>query len=189
MSSGHRHVPSVNTLRGRVEAATGVSIAKCYQCGKCAAGCPVGDEMDMPPSRIFRLVQWEIPEMEERALRSEAIWLCLSCETCATRCPQELEIPKALDAIRAESLKRGMVNPKAKKILAFHRSFLASIEREGRLFEVGMVSDYKRRTGDLMKDVTVAPKLFLRGKLGLMPHRIKDRAGVKAIFKRVLGKG
>jgi heterodisulfide reductase subunit C len=82
-----------------------------------------------------------------------------------------------------------MVNSKAKKILAFHRSFLASIEREGRLFEVGMVSDYKRRTGDLMKDVMVAPKLFLRGKLGLMPHRIKDQAGVKAIFKRVLGKG
>jgi len=145
--------------------------------------------MDMPPSRIFRLVQWEIPEMEEKALRSEAIWLCLSCETCFTRCPQEIEIPKALDAIRAESLERGMAHRKARKILAFHRSFLASVEREGRLFEVGMVSDYKRRTGDFAKDVMVAPKMFLRGKLGLFPHRIKDRAGLKAIFKRTSGKG
>ena len=180
---------TLETLAGRLEAATGVKLSHCYQCGKCAAGCPVADEMDLPPCQVFRLLQLGFPELEEKVLRSEGIWLCLACETCSTRCPQEVEIPKAMDFIRSEALRRGLAHPRSKDILAFHRAFLDSIEHTGRLFEVGLVADYKARSLHLLKDVMLAPKMYFKGKLGLLPHLIKDRKGMKLLFKRTMGRG
>ncbi len=188
MSSGSHHA-DLDSLAGRIEAATGVKLAHCYQCGKCAAGCPVADEMDLPPCQVFRLLQLAFPELEERVLRSEGIWLCLACETCSTRCPQEVEIPKVMDFIRSEALRMHLAHPKSKDILAFHRAFLDSIHYTGRLYEVGLVADYKARSLHLLKDVMLAPKMYFKGKLGLFPHLIKNRRGMKTLFKRTSGKG
>lgn len=188
MSSGS-HTTHANTLAAGIEAATGVRLAHCYQCGKCAAGCPVSDEMDLPPSLAFRLLQLEFPHLEEEVLRSEALWLCLTCETCASRCPQEVGITLVMDFLRQEALKRGLAHPKARDILAFHRSLLDSVAHTGRLYEVGLVAGYKLRTRHLLKDVALAPKMYLKGKLGLLPHRIKDRKGMKALFRRAAAKG
>ena len=35
----------------------------------------------------------------------------------------------------------------------------------------------------------LAPKMYVKGKLGLLPHLVKDRKGVKALFKRAAAKG
>lgn len=188
MSSGS-HSTHADTLAARIEEATGVRLAHCYQCGKCAAGCPVSDEMDLPPSQVFRLLQLEFPELEEKVLRSEGIWLCLTCETCASRCPQEVAITKVMDFLRQEALRRNLAHPKAHDILAFHRALLDTVKHAGRLYEVGLVADYKLRTRHLLKDVALAPKMYLKGKLGLLPHLIKDRKGMKALFRRAAAKG
>lgn len=188
MSHAHHDIPT-DTLSGKLQAATGVKLAHCYQCGKCAAGCPVADQMDLPPCQVFRLLQLGFPHLDEQVLRSEGIWLCLTCETCSSRCPQEVEITKAMDWLRQEALRTGKAHPKSKDILAFHRAFLDSIRETGRLFEVGLVADYKLRSRHFLKDVALAPKMYLKGKLGLLPHLVKDRAGVKTLFKRTMGKG
>nr|WP_320132555.1 4Fe-4S dicluster domain-containing protein [uncultured Holophaga sp.] len=189
MSSASHHAPQADTLAARVKAATGISLAQCYQCGKCAAGCPVSDEMDLTPCQVLRLLQYELPKYDDRVLRCAGIWLCLSCETCSTRCPQEVEIPKIMDVVRREAVAKGIAHPSSKDILAFHQAFLGEIEQHGRLFEVGLVKTYKLKTGHFLKDVLLAPKMFLKGKLGLTPHSVKDTAAVKRIFKRTLGKG
>lgn len=188
MSHAHHHGTPEN-LAGHLEAATGVKLAHCYQCGKCAAGCPVADEMDLPPCQVFRLLQLGFPKLDEQVLASEGIWLCLTCDTCSSRCPQEVEITKAMDWLRQEALRQGKAHPKSKDIVAFHRAFLDSIEHTGRLYEVGLVADYKVRSRHFLKDVALAPKMYFKGKLGLLPHLIKDRAGMKALFKRTIGKG
>jgi heterodisulfide reductase subunit C len=180
-SSHHEHDAS---LAGRVRAATGESVFNCYQCGKCTAGCPLGEEMDYAPNQILRVLQLGLPTLEEEALRAYSIWLCLACETCATRCPQEVSIPKIMDYLREEALRRGVANPKAKDILAFHRSFLDSIRKNGRLHEVGLIRDYKLRTWHFFQDITVAPKLLARGKLKLTPHKIAGRDAIAAMFER-----
>jgi heterodisulfide reductase subunit C2 len=187
MSSGTLHAPA-DTLAARLEAATGVNLAHCYQCGKCAAGCPVADQMDLPPCQVFRLLQLGFPDLEARVLASEGIWLCLTCETCTSRCPQEVGITKAMDFLRQEAVRRGVAHPKSRDILAFHPAFLDSIEYTGRLFEVGLVADYKTRTLHLLKDVALAPKMYVKGKLGLLPHLVKDRKGLKALFARAAAK-
>ena len=174
----------IMTLSGEVRMDTGVVIHKCYQCGKCSAGCPVATEMDYPPSLVLRMLQTDSPDNYDKLLKSMSIWLCVSCEMCLTRCPMEIDIPKLMDYMRQKSMKAKKTNPQAKKIIAFHRSFLDSIKTTGRLYEMGLVVDYKMRTGDIMQDVTVAPKMFIKGKLNPIPELIKGRKKVAAIFNR-----
>ena len=172
------------TLTGEIRKDTGIVINKCYQCGKCSAGCPLGTEMDYPPSLVLRMLQTDEPDQLNKVLKSMSIWLCVSCEMCVTRCPMEIDIPTLMDYLRQKSVKAKMTHPKAKKIIAFHRSFLDSINYTGRLYEVGLIVDYKMRTGAMMQDVATAPKMLVKGKLSLIPELIHGRKKVAAIFTK-----
>jgi len=145
----------------------------------------VATEMDFPPSLVMRMLQTEEPAQMEKLLRSMSIWLCVSCEMCLTRCPMEIDIPTLMDYMRQKSVKAKKTNPKANKIIAFHKSFLDSINYTGRLYEMGLIVDYKMRTGAMMQDVAVAPKMFVKGKLNPIPEVIKGRKKVAAIFNRI----
>jgi heterodisulfide reductase subunit C len=175
------------TLKARIEQATGVKLNHCYQCGKCAAGCPVAQDMDLTSCQILRLVQFGDPAWDRQALKSEGIWLCLACETCSTRCPQEVEVPKVMDFLRTEAVRLDLAHPRSRDILAFHRAFMDSVRETGRLYEIGLVADYKLRSRHWLKDVLLAPKMFTRGKLPLLPHLIQGRSALKRIFQRTLG--
>jgi heterodisulfide reductase subunit C2 len=165
-----------------------IDVQNCYQCGKCSAGCPLSSEMDYSPNYIMRMIQTSEPELEKKVLQSLTIWLCLSCEMCYSRCPQSIEIPKVMDYLRERSLQKKMVNPKAKKIIAFHKSFLKSIEKTGRLYEMGLIAEYKSRVFDLLQDVTLAPAMFAKGKLHIFPEKIKDRKRMSDIFLNTIKK-
>lgn len=173
------------SLKEKVQAATGVKINDCYQCGKCTAGCPLAVDMDLKPSQVLRLLQLGREQDDERILRSLGIWLCLTCETCYTRCPKEVEFPMVMDFLRAESIRRDMVHKDARKILAFHKTFLDSVRLTGRLQEVGLIAGYKMRTFDLLKDVEKAPDMFFKGKLNIFPSRIKGAAHIAKIFENI----
>jgi hypothetical protein len=90
-----------------------------------------------------------------------------------------------MDYLRAESLRLGKVNPLAKDIVAFHKSFLSALKSAGRMHEVSLFINYKLRTMHLFQDITNAPKLFFGGKLELMPGKIKGRDAVRKIFDKV----
>jgi heterodisulfide reductase subunit C len=100
----------------------------------------------------------------------------------------EIDIPSAMDYLRQKSMKEKKVNQKAKRIIAFHKSFLNSIKYTGRLFELGLTLDYKRRSLTLMQDVALAPRMISRGKLHFIPEIIKGRPQIAKIFKKTSNK-
>ena len=89
-----------------------------------------------------------------------------------------------MEYLRQKSMARKMVNPKARDILAFHKSFLDCIKYTGRLYEVGLISGYKTRSWHFLQDLLAVPKLLTRGKLKFLPHLIAGRASVARIFKQ-----
>ncbi len=180
----HHHEKS--GLAADVKNATEVLAEKCYQCGKCSAGCPVADEMDFPPSLVMRMLQTGSPENDEKILRSKTIWLCLSCEMCISRCPMSIDIPKVMDFLRVQSRKKKLTSPQAKDIIKFHEAFLLSVQTTGKLYEVGLVGAYKAKTFHLTQDLTIAPAMFLKGKLHLIPEMVKDRKNISYIFKKTI---
>jgi len=182
------HLYKENSLAGLIHHEHKISVAKCYQCGKCSAGCPVNTEMDFPPSMVLRMLQTEDPELEEKLLHAFSIWMCVTCEMCYGRCPMEIDIPKIMDFLRQKSLEQGKVNPKAKRIVKFHKAFLDSVKHTGRVSELGIIADYKMRSFAFTQDVMLAPKMIRRGKLHLIPEMIKDRSMVKKLFKKTINK-
>src|SRR3990172_12582159 len=97
---------SVRPARGlaaRLGAAR-VPVDACYQCKKCSSGCPLTFAMDLLPDRVIRLA---ILGQEEMLLQSRTIWVCSSCETCTTRCPNGIDIAGVMDWLKEEALRRG----------------------------------------------------------------------------------
>ncbi|HUI28595.1 MAG TPA: 4Fe-4S dicluster domain-containing protein [Candidatus Acidoferrales bacterium] len=157
------------TLAETVQDEIGMSVNHCYQCGKCSAGCPAANEMDFAPSIIMRLLQTREAASEMKILGSYTIWLCLACHTCDARCPMDVDLPRIMDILRAESLRRKVVHRGARDIIAFHKSFLHTIRHFGRMWEVGLVAGYKLRTRHFWQDIVLAPLMLKKGKLALLP--------------------
>ena len=175
-----------DSLAGWIQQKSGISVQRCYQCGKCSAGCPAASEMDLTPSVLLRLLQTKTAEADRQVLGSYTLWLCLACHTCSARCPMEVDLPKVMDALRSESLSRKLIHPKAKDIVAFHTSFLNTIQRFGRLWEVGLIAEYKLRTFHFWQDVLIAPVMLRKGKLSLLPSF--HQKFVKRIFENTRSK-
>lgn len=164
-------------LAGLIQKRSGVSVQRCYQCGKCSAGCPAAQEMDLAPSVVLRMLQKKNSEADVKILSSYSIWLCLSCQTCIARCPMEIDLPTVMDVLRSESLHKKFIHPKAKDIIAFHTSFIDTIKHFGRLWEVGLIAEYKMRTRHFWQDVILAPVMLRKGKLSLIPTFHKKFVG------------
>ncbi|OHB71601.1 MAG: hypothetical protein A2V70_14585 [Planctomycetes bacterium RBG_13_63_9] len=168
------------TLLEEVERRSGAAVGACLQCHKCSSGCPIGPEMDLLSSQVMRLIQ--LGE-EEELLRSRAIWLCASCEACTTRCPMDIDVAAVMDTLRIMAAQRSAATGDDRGA-KFNRSFLGSVRRHGRVFELGMLAAYKLRSGDLFSDVGKFPKMLAKGKIGLLPHRGGEAKRVRDIFRR-----
>lgn len=169
-----------------IQVHTGVEVMRCYQCGKCSAGCVLAPDMNFPPNYLMRLLQTGTKENYEKILGSNTIWLCLNCENCLGRCPMEIDIPKVMDYLRTQSIQENKIHPEARPIISFHQSFLGSIKSTGRLYEMGLIAAYKARTFRLTQDLDIAPGMYLKGKLHLLPEKIRDRKGMKRIFAQTI---
>ena len=167
------------------------NLARCYQCAACSDGCPVAYAMDYHPNQIIRMVQLGL---KEKILKSRAIWVCVSCEACATRCPNEIDIVRLMDVLRRAALQEGCKIP-VKNIPEFHRIFVEQIRKRGRIDEAALLLRYKLSTVDLLSLNKVAEEALLgfrmlrKGKLRFPPRKAGRQKEVEAMFKKVFPNG
>jgi heterodisulfide reductase subunit C len=168
------------TFRDEVEKKAHTRLSSCFQCLKCSCGCPMVYEMDYMPAQIIRMVNLG---MRDEVLRSKTIWVCASCETCTTRCPNDIDIAHIMDTLREMSLREGKA-VEEERLRRFHEAFLSAIKTWGRVHELQMIGTYKLKTRTFMEDADVGMDMFKRGKIKLIPEPIKGRKAVKRIFKK-----
>ncbi len=179
-SHEHSHEHSAaQPLATRIQHMTGLNPLKCYQCGKCSAGCPMATETTTRPHDVMRLVA---RDQLDRLTDADGLWLCLTCETCTSRCPNGCDPARTMDALR-EILAARTNGKNHNAIRAFHRSFLTQVRNHGRLFEMGLIMSYKLGGGPMFADVTTTPSVLARGKLGLAPHNVKGLEEIRRIFE------
>jgi heterodisulfide reductase subunit C len=163
----------------QVEAASGANILACYQCRKCSSGCPATAGSDLRP---HELVMMALLGQKEPLLRSRMIWDCTSCHTCATRCPQQVDIAALNDALRQISRQEGLVSGQTTSP-AFNDIFLGTVCLLGRMYEMGLMTSYKLRTLKLLNDVGKFPMMLRKRKLSLLPTVVHGYGGRRRLFR------
>jgi heterodisulfide reductase subunit C len=168
------------SLADEVATASGTSPMRCLQCAKCSSGCPVAGRGDLKPHELVRLVQ---TDQRGAVLGSRFIWECTSCQTCITRCPQQVDIAAINDALRALSLREGMAVA-GTAVPVFNDAFLKSIRTRGRVHELSLMAAFKLRTRRFFDDVDKAPMMLKKGKLPLLGSRVRGRSDRTKLFRR-----
>jgi len=165
-----------------VASAAGVCLKDCYQCGKCSAGCPVTHAMDIMPREVIRLMQlgaWD------EVLNAKTPWLCASCITCVTRCPQDVDLPSLMEEVRRASKAAG--KRPVKETDVFNDLFLKGIYQNGKSNELYMMMKYNLASGHLFQDMFNAPHLLFKGMVGFKVHGVRNKAHVRRIIDKCLG--
>jgi len=176
-----------NAFADQIRQESGVAIDRCYQCLTCTLGCDASFAMDLPPNQIVRLTQLGL---RDTVLGSSSIWVCTSCESCVTRCPNEIDIPHLMDSLHQIALREG-VPVKEPAVPVFHEVFLAPIKQFGRQFEVMMTGLFifrarKFSLKDMLTNALLGFNMFIRRKLKFRPPSIKDRNAMGEIFKKTV---
>jgi heterodisulfide reductase subunit C len=167
---------------------SGVDLFACYQCQKCTNGCPVAFTMDYGPHEMIRMLQLGLTEEIGQA---NTVWVCASCETCFTRCPQQIDIPALMDHLKQCLLRRGD-KPTESAVVAFHQAFLENVRRFGRVNETVLMAEFQLKslaTGkafdpkEALHNLKLGMSMFRKGRLGVVPKRTGGKEAVRKLFK------
>ncbi len=162
----------------------GVDVEMCLECGKCSGGCSNGPAFDYTPRKVVQLVKLGAEDM---LMNVDALWICLSCHLCRDRCPSGIDIPRILDYMREKAYRKG-VKTSRPNVKLFYELMLSSVRRLGRISELPLAMQFNWMTCQYTKDADLGLKMFLKGKLSLLPPRVKKREEIRRLFDESLGK-
>ena len=174
---------------------SGQNLLACYQCRRCAAGCPVGEETGVTPDRLIRMI---IFGEREEALNNLLVWKCVACYTCGTRCPNNIQTARINETLKQIS-KESHIDPLLPKVSAFHDAFLKSTSHFGRVNELEFIGLYeiKNAARELKYGggwKAVASEIKTQAKLGISMmkkkrmhlrfKKIRRLSEIKRLYKR-----
>ncbi len=166
----------------------GENIKKCFNCTGCTVGCPVTEiDKSYNPRMILRKA---LLGMRKEVLTDDSLWLCASCYICYERCPQDVKITEVIGAIRAiaqREAKAGNIKITNNKP-QFDHLFIDSVKSNGKWYEAGVSGTFMLKTKGIGGAIGYAPMglgLFMKGKLSILPHKIKGTNEIKRIFEEV----
>lgn len=158
----------------------GEALARCIQCGTCAATCPVSHHMDYTPRRIVAMTR---AGMREEVLSCFTIWLCASCYACTAACPQKIPITDVMYALKRRAIREG-VYPKGFPVPILAREFYKVVAARGRNSEGEVTLRMYLKAGPWrhVGKAALGLKLYFKGRMGLVPDRIKRQGELDALL-------
>lgn len=194
MSSPVRFDPELSKpLVEEVMERSGQNLLACYQCRRCAAGCPVGDETGVTPDRLIRMI---VLGDRDEALNNLLIWKCVDCYTCGARCPNNIHTARINETLKQMSTEAHL-KPLVPKIAEFHRAFMVSTSHFGRFDELAGMGIYMRNSlGEMRRDgwKSIVKEMKKQAKLGASMmkkkrmhfgfERIEGLSEVKRLYKK-----
>jgi heterodisulfide reductase subunit C len=180
-------------LAEEVVGRSGQNIMACYQCRRCAAGCPVGDETGITPDRLIRLI---ILGDRNAALENKLVWQCVSCYTCGTRCPNGIQTARVTETLKKMAVEEH-VTPLSPKVKGFHDAFCAAARHMGRVNETEFMGLYGIRNtfhdlfrfnlksifNELKDQAKMGLEITRKKRMHFGIERVKDRSELKRFFK------
>ena len=127
---------------------------------------------------MLQMGQWK------QVLEGRTIWRCASCETCSSRCPNEVHLASIMDALRKLSLDSKLPSRESNVQLA-NKLFLQNIRTYGRQYEMRLAAEFNFRSGQFFKDLTLGPMMLSKGKLKIMHKKNKNISEIEKIFSRI----
>lgn len=155
----------------------GERIKECIQCGTCSASCPTSYAMDYTPREVIAAFR---AGLLERVLESNTIWLCASCYYCTVRCPSGIKLTDIMYELKRLAIEFDLAQEHAKAPVV-SKLFVNTVNKNGRVSEAGLVSKFMLKTNPLgiLKMIPRAFKLLIRGRMPLIPHKIKGISEVE----------
>lgn len=173
-----------NEIANMMYATHGNPITHCLQCGTCGGTCPAADFMDFTPRVIIGMIG---ANLKDEVLASNTYWTCASCYHCTVRCPAGIDIADMMYALKRYSMwknrhQEGLIGPD------FSESFVKMIVNSGRSFEPILATTYlpKFSASQLMQEALTATGLVLKGKMPLLPKKIKRLKNFQRMVKRII---
>jgi heterodisulfide reductase subunit C len=159
-------------------------LERCIQCGTCGGSCPSASDMDHTPRALFAMIDagWE-----DEVLRSNTPWYCVSCYFCTVRCPQDIHITDIMYTLKRMAVQRGLYGElDVGSEHEFSETFIDMVKNYGRAFELGLVTRHylRHRPLDAVKKAGFGLGMFTRGRLDIMPTRIKHMDQLKTILAK-----
>lgn len=182
-------VSFVEEIGHLLHASKGNPITTCIQCGTCSATCPVasGGFMDNSPRRIIALIR---AGFKDQVLKANTYWYCASCYQCTVRCPRNIDIAELMYGLKRYTVWRsaaqeGLIGP------TFTETFVKMILRTGRSYEPVLATTYlfTYALPEMVQEAQTATALMIKGRLPLLPARIKRLDNFKRMIKRIIPLG
>ena len=155
----------------------GAKLHECYQCGKCTAGCPMAESMDMMPRQVIRHLQLGLLD---EALHARSPWICATCTTCSSRCPHDVPIASVMEAVRQQA-ENTEIRP-IRNAHLFTKFFMIPVKMFGRSHEFTLTALYNVFSGRIFQHFSYLPNMLRSGKLKILPDRAKNRKAVQKII-------
>ena len=176
---GKENVKISSEFAEEIKARSGENVNLCYQCKKCASGCPNRKFMDKTPTELMRQIQLGLVD---EAMKDNTIWYCLSCQTCSARCPQDIDIAHVVDTIRIV-VQEKKIKADTKNMRLLNWLWMTCLRFLGRAYEGGVIGGLYVLTGRPFKDMKLAFKMIRKGKIKIMPS-IKRPVEMQKMFAR-----
>jgi heterodisulfide reductase subunit C len=160
----------------------GDKISECIQCGTCTGTCPVSYMMDITPRQIVAL--FRAGHLQD-ILESRSIWLCASCYSCRVHCPSGILVTDMMYALKRLAIDK-KIYPKSFPVYALSEAFIDNVYKYGRNYEMGLAIKYFLKTDPmkLLGNATFGLNMMTRGRLAVLPTKIKKVEQVRAIIDK-----